>query len=349
MSSERLLSTLEHPSAWEGADFQDPSSYSVNISDTHVAELHSALQAVKKRDVTFNHVTAADFPLPTLARLLTKVIDETETGRGFAVVRGIPVEGYGVPELELMYAGILSHIGTLIVQDTLGTLIDHVADRGLSYDSIHVRGYTTNAELTPHCDSGDLLGLLCVRRAKTGGMSTIASSMSIYNRIVADYPQYLNVLYGGFHYNIRGNGPPGPYQDITRHRVPVYCYHAGRLSCRFNLKAMLTAEELEGVPPLTQLEKDAVNTVARLAMDEKLRLDLFLEAGDLMLLNNNTVFHTRTAFTDFDELEKKRLLLRTWINVPQGRPLPEVFADHYNTGPRQGPHVHPRPVGIRNR
>ena len=228
----------------------------------------------------------------------------------------------------------------MINQDTSGTLIDHVCDRGRSYDDISVRGYTTNAQLTPHCDSGDLVGLLCVRPAKEGGMNNISCAMAIYNEILKTHPEYLEPLYKGFYYNIRGNGPIGKYQDITSHRVPVFSFHDGMLSCRYNQKAILTAEELPNTEPLTHLEKDAINCVATLAMDDKIRFDVSFEAGDLAFLNNNTVFHNRGHFTDHDDPEKKRLLLRQWINLEEARELTFEFADHYNTGSRLGPAIH---------
>jgi hypothetical protein len=163
--------------------------------------------------------------------------------------------------------------------------------------------------------------------------------MAIYNEILARYPEYLPPLYNGVHYNIRGNGPPLKYRDLTAHRVPVYSYYRGKLSCRFNQKAILTSELVPGAPALSQLEKDAVNKVAELSMRPELGFEILLEPGDLLLLSNYTVFHNRDAFEDWDEVERKRLLLRTWINIPNSRELTWEFADHYNTGPRQGPYV----------
>lgn len=340
---EMRLEPVDDASAWTRAEMQNDTSWIYRLSDEETVEIEAALKEVVAKGMAHKDITEADFPLPHFGPTVTKLRNQIEDGRGIAVLKGMPVEGKSVEEIELMYAGVAAHVGHSIVQDPQGSLIDHVCDRGISYDNIAVRGYTTNAELTPHCDSGDIVSLLCVRQAKEGGINTLASSIAIYNEILAKHREYLDALYTGFHYNLRGSGPPGKYQDITAHRVPVYSYHQGKLSCRFNQKAMLTAEQLPGVPPLSQLEKDAINKIAELSVREDLGTDVMLESGDWLLLSNHTVFHTRAAFEDWDEPEKKRLLLRKWINIPNARELTWEFGDHYNTGIRQGPWIKDEP------
>ncbi len=132
-------------------------------------------------------------------------------------------------------------------------------------------------------------------------MNNSSSSIAVYNELVDSHPELLEPLFRGFHYNIRGNGRLGDYRDITAHRVPVFSYHDGQLSCRYNQKAILTAEELPNVEPLTDLEKNAINCVAELAMRDILRFDISLQSEDLMLLNNYTVLHNRDEFVDFDK------------------------------------------------
>lgn len=311
--------------------------YRLNARET--AEIESAFSRLSATPKHHDDVTQQDFPLETFGRLVTAMRDQIEDGRGLTLLKGVPVAGKTVDELELLYAGIAAHVGTSIAQDTQGTLTGRVEDLGNNYKDINVRGTNTNAQLTPHCDSGDILALLCVRQAKSGGVNTLASSMAIYNEIRERHEEFLEPLYNGFHYNIRGNGPPIKYRDITAHRVPVYSYYKGKLSCRFNQKAILTSEQLPGAPALTQLEKDAVNEVAALSMREELSFEVLLEPGDMLLLSNYSVFHNRDAFEDWDDPARKRLLLRKWINIPNARPLTWEFADHYNTGPRQGPYV----------
>ena len=60
------------------------------------------------------------------------------------------------------------------------------------------------------------------------------------------------------------------------------------------------------------------------------------ERGDIQLLSNHSILHARDEFEDFDEPERKRRLLRVWLNFLDGRPLADRFADRFNTGPRNG-------------
>jgi Taurine catabolism dioxygenase TauD, TfdA family len=339
-----LRKPVIHASAWKGADLAKDASWIYPLTPAENQEIDEALRAVEGRRACSAVLRKEEFELPVLAAALTSIRDEIENGRGFVLIRGLPAEKYTVKHLETIFLGLGGHLGRSIVQNTKGSLIDHVTDRGSSFENIAVRGYATRAALTPHCDSGDIVGLLCIRAAKEGGVSTIASSVAIYNEILKTHPEYLDILYRGFHYNIRGGGPKGEWENVTRHRVPVYTYYKGRLSARFNAKSIRTAEQLPGIARLTDLENAAVDYIEELALRPDLRLDMELKPGDIQLLCNHTVLHTRSGFTDHDEPERKRLLLRIWINIPSGRELPLEFDDHYNTGPRQGPFVHEPPA-----
>jgi hypothetical protein len=343
---DMLQGPVTDRSAWRGADMTKDDSWIYRLNEREIAEIESAFAKLAATAKRRDEIRQPDFPLETFGRLVTAMRDQIEDGRGVTLLKGVPIAGKTVDEIELLYEGIAAHIGTSVAQDTEGTLTGRVEDHGNNYQDIKVRGTNTNAQLTPHCDSADILALLCVRQAKSGGVNTLASSMAIYNEILARHEQFIEPLYNGFHYNIRGNGPPVRYRDYTAHRVPVYSYYQGKLSCRFNQKAILTSEQVPGVPPLTQLEKDAVNAVAELSMRPELSFEVLLEPGDLLLLSNYSVFHNRDAFEDWDEPHRKRLLLRKWINIPNARELTWEFADHYNTGPRQGPYVAREPARI---
>jgi len=341
-----LREPISDGSAWTREEIAHDRSWIYDVSSAVTDEFEQAIARAKSAALGCRDLSPSVFELPSAEGLFESVLAQLEHGRGMALVRGLPAEGKSVEECELLIAGLVAHLGTPVVQDTDGTLIDHVADRGLSYDNIKVRGYMTNAQLTPHCDSSDNIALLCVQKAQSGGVSTVSSALAGYNEILTHHSEFLETLYRGFYYNNRGNGPPGKYRDIASHRVPVYSWHAGRLSARFNQKAILTAEQLPGVPPLTEFEKAAVDKVAELALDPRFTTDVLLEPGDVLLLCNYTVFHNRSAFIDGDAPHEKRLLLRMWINIANGRGLTWEFGDHFNTGIRQGPFVAGEPTQI---
>src|SRR5688572_3844542 len=195
---DMLLGPVIDRSAWKGADMMNDDSWIYRLSEREAAEIESAFARAMATGKGHENITPEDFPLETLGRLVTAMRDQIEDGRGVTLLKGVPIAGKTVDEAEVLYAGISAHIGTSVAQDTEGTLIGRVEDLGNNYQDIKVRGTNTNAQLTPHCDSADILALLCVRQAKTGGMNTLASSMAIYNEILAQHEEFLEPLYNGF-------------------------------------------------------------------------------------------------------------------------------------------------------
>ena len=328
---------ITDPSAWYGRDYASGTDLAHRLTTAELDDLETALAAVTEAGLAPLEFSRDAFPLPVLGPVLAGMLGELEDGRGFTLLRGLPVEKYDEPALYRLYWGIAVHLGDMISQNAKGDLIGRVEDIGIDIHAPNARGYTTSAALHPHNDSSDIVGLLCVRQAKEGGQNMIASAMKIYNEVLAGHPEYLDLLYRGFHYDVRGEGVTGKTNEVTRNRVPVFSYHDGRLSCRFNRRAIETAAEKMG-EPLTAMECDALAFIAALPVAPEVRLDFPLQPGDLPLLNNHMVLHARSNFTDWPERERKRLLLRLWVNrrEGEGRLLAPDFATRYNTGFRQG-------------
>jgi len=335
--SKRFDGPVRDRSAWRGSDFAGDDAWVHLVTRAELDELDAALDSVTRAGLSALEFTREAFPLPDFGATLAGILDELENGRGFALLRGIPVERYDESSLHRLYWGIAVHLGDMISQNAKGDLIGRVEDVGVDINAMNARGYMTHAALHPHNDSADIVGLLCVRQAREGGQNMIASAMAIYNEILASHPEYLDVLYAGFHYDVRGEGVTGSENEVTRNRVPVYSYFDGRLSCRYNQRAIETAARKTG-RPLTEIEQGALDTMARLTLDPRMRLDFPLQPGDLQLLNNHMVLHARGDFIDWPQRERRRLLLRLWVNRRdgEGRLLAPEFAERYNTGHRQG-------------
>jgi hypothetical protein len=319
-----LRDPVSDGSAWTRDEITRDRSWIYDLDGETAADAEHALAQARASGVQHHtQVTPESFPVPAGRELFQAVREQLEHGRGFALVRGVPIAGKDVSDCEVLFAGLSNHVGTSVVQDPAGTHIDHVIDIGLS--------------------SADATTLLCLRPAKSGGVNTLSSALAIYNEILEHDPELLATLYEGMHYNVRGCGPPGPFQDVTSHRVPVFSYHADRLSCRFNEKGILSSEQIPGAPAIRDHEKQAIAKVAELASDPRFSVDIVLEPGDWLLMCNYTVFHNRSAYEDFPEPDRRRLLLRRWLNFPNGRDLTWEFGDHFDTGIRQGPYFEGEP------
>ncbi|MFM9882071.1 MAG: TauD/TfdA family dioxygenase [Burkholderiales bacterium] len=329
---------ISSPSAWTGPQLATDSSWIHPLDRTEIDELERAARAVQASGAPPQAFERDQFALPTLGPRLARIVDALENGIGCALIRGLDMTRYDLATAKTIYWGIAVHLGIPISQNARGERIAHVTDTGRDYQSKNVRGYTTRARLRPHCDACDVVGLLCWRTAMAGGESLIASSTTIFNEILRTHPEYLPALFRGFHYDLRGEGTTDDPDEVTFHRVPVFSWFDGRLSCRFNQKSI---EEgmVKARMPLTPHEQAAVDYVGELTLSDPLCHHLTFEQGDIQLLNNHTVLHSRTSFEDWAEPDRKRNLLRLWVNLREGRPLAPEFAERLNTGPRGGVRV----------
>lgn len=326
---------IEEPAAWRPADLASGASWVYWLHDAELEELKNAIDQVRERGLRPCKFARDDFPLPSLSRRIERIIHELEHGRGFVLIKGLDVERYGMADLKTLYWGLGVHLGLPISQNAKGDLIGQVTDGGRDYRRKNVRGYTTNDAIRPHCDASDIVSLLCVHPAKAGGESIIASSVTIFNEILRTRPEHLEDLARGFHFDLRGEGASGDPDEVTRHKVPVFCFHRGRLSARYNLRTIEDGQAKAG-SPLSGMTLSAVRYVGELALRDDIRFDMRFERGDMQILNNHVILHARNGFEDFPETERKRNLLRQWINLRDGRALPPEFAERLNTGPRGG-------------
>lgn len=330
-----LRKPVTEPAAWTTEDLAADRSWLQTLTPAELAEIDVAVAVVRSKGLATFEFTRDDFPLPRLGARLRDIARDLEHGRGVVLLRGLAPERYDIDALYALYWGLAVHLGTPISQNAKGDLIGQVTDSGQDYQTKNVRGYTTRAALRPHCDASDVVGLLCVHPAKTGGASCIASAATIYNTILAERPEFIAPLCRGFHFDLRGEGVTDDPDEVTFNRVPVFSYFDGWLSCRYNGKTIIDGMAKSGAP-LSDDDLAAVEFVRALAMRPGIRFDMGFRPGDIQLLNNHMVLHSRTDFEDWPEPARKRRLLRLWLNLDHGRALAPAFADRLNTGPRGG-------------
>jgi hypothetical protein len=332
---EMLLEPVRDQSAWKSADYENSESWIYRLSEQEVAEIEAALKGIQARGLSVPDFGRDEFPLPTLAEKIGRAIEDVEDGRGFALLRGLPVEKYDLDTLRMIYWGIGAYFGDPISQNSKGQILADVVDLGNDYGDINSRGYKTNATLLPHVDSSDTVALLCVNTGRSGGESMLSSSISIYNEILEHHRDYLPVLCRGFHRDLRGEGVTEKIDEVTFHEIPIFSYFGNQLSCDFNERIIRSAR-VRMNQPLTDIEEAALNCVMTLARRPDIQFRMHLQQGDIQLVNNYTVLHSRAAYTDHADPERKRRLMRFWVNSRNARALDPSFANKYNTGPRGG-------------
>jgi hypothetical protein len=317
------------PSAWIGADLaKRPEEWIYTLSSREIGEIESAVRAVRSRNLDVADIRRADFPLPTLAPTLEGLREEVLNGRGFVLLRGLSVEGRPIIENATAYFGIGTYFGSARSQNAKGHILGHVRDMGLSSKDPNVRIYQTTERQNFHTDSCDIVSLFCLKAARSGGLSSLTSSMSVYNAMATRHPDLVWRLFRPMPTDRRGEVPEGKQPWFY---TPVYNDYEGHLSAIYAPHYVRSSQRFPEAPRLTEQDYAALDCFDALAEDAELRLDMELRPGDIQFAHNHTILHDRTAFEDWPEPERKRHLLRLWLAAPGARPLPPAYIERYGS------------------
>ncbi|MDD9876330.1 MAG: TauD/TfdA family dioxygenase [Magnetovibrio sp.] len=325
------------PAAWRGPEMAAQTDWIYRLSDADIGELDAAAATTLERGLDVLAITKDDFPLPTLGPRLAGLRRDLLDGRGFAYLRGLPVSDYDTAALARLYFGIGVHVGDPVPQNRNGHMVAHVIDIGTSPDDPKKRITQTPVELPFHSDSVDVVALLCRHLAKTGGESSIVSAVTVHDEIMRRRPDLLEVLYQPIHIDRRGEIPEGmnPWFEL-----PVFNWFEGLLTTFGPLRPYIdSAQRFETVPALTDRQVEALDFLDQVTREADVRLDLPFEQGDIQFLHNHLIMHGRKVYEDWPEPERKRHLVRLWLSMPDGRPLPPQFRQRYvniELGTRRG-------------
>lgn len=320
---------IEGPAAWKGAEMVGNPEWIHTLDASDIEEIDRALRAFHAGGLSMGDINPQTFPLPSFSNRLKRILGEILEGRGFVLLRGLPVERYGKEDSAIAYLGIGSHLGGFRSQNAKGHLLGHVRDMGADISQAKTRYYQTNRGLEYHTDSCDIVGLLCLRTAKAGGESRIASSVTIYNAMMARRPDLAAQLFHAFPTDRRGEIPEGmkPWFE-----VPVFNWYAGYLTTIYSGQYIRSAQKnFPQARRLTELETEALEMLDNLTNDPRLNLQMEFRVGDMQFLHNQQILHSRADFEDWPEPERRRHLLRLWLAPKNARPLPESFAARYGS------------------
>lgn len=331
MTTKPILRTIvKDATAWKGADLRNDDAWVHHFSPAELDEIDVAFRRVQSEGLSWGDFGRESFDLPLLSKKLGKIDNEIRNGRGFALLKGFPVQRYSLDEIKTIYWGLGTHMGQVISHNVAGDFVAAVTDMALKSNDPNRRNNTTNQLLDPHTDLADVVALLCVEKAKEGGMSSLVSTVAIHNEILQHHPEYLEVLYEGFYHDYRGYGPNADPNEVTATPIPVFEYNNGRVNCAFAKKIIETGAKKRGVP-LTPLQQEAIDYVHELGTREDMRVDMMLEPGDIQIINNFITLHSRTDYIDHDD-GRKRYLLRMWINLENSVQLSPDFAAFVRRG-----------------
>lgn len=303
---------IDSPAVWHGEELRTRSDWQYVLGPAEAEECLAAVRHARASGKPMRMLGRHDLPLPTLAPRIEQWRHEIRHGRGFVLIRGVPVDRWSETDAETFYWGLGHHLGIPGAQNPEGDLLGHVRDQRTGGD---VRYYRTNKALLPHTDTADIVGLLCLRKARSGGLSRIASSMAVFNEFMRRKPHLVPRLFEPFWFDTKGEG------GIPAFPVAPCRYAGGELRTFWQADYFRSVQGLPQVPPLSAADLETLDTYDAISEDPRFYLDMDLEPGDIQLISNHTILHARTAFEDYAEPELRRHLLRLWISTPEQRPL----------------------------
>ncbi len=315
------------PSSWRGpAMAAQADEWTIQFDEVCGEELLGALTTIEAAGLDFGRLTRKNFVLPAVGPVLESIVDVLLDGRGFVLVRGVPVEGLSERQIELMYWGMGLYLGIALPQGAAGTdLFAHVRDEGVDRNANYGGGLLNrhSGALPFHTDSSDIVGLLCIRPARRGGTSTIVSTAAVHDEIVRRRPDLAAVMYEPWWFDRkRGEGPDSFAQ------CPIYAVNgAGKLFAFYGPDLYRTAQRGAGVPKLSDRQLEAMALIDEINASPEFHLNMEFEPGEIQIINNYTVMHSRSAYEDDPDPALRRDLIRLWLTIDRDLGVPEEFAE----------------------
>ena len=312
------------PAVWTGAEMSARTDWIYELTDSDIAALGDLAKRLR-RTVGDNPdailaIDPAAVDLGAFAGPMAKIFHQIKDGRGFQLVRGLPVADWDRIDLAIAYWAIGLRIGAPLSNNPDGDMIGHVTDMGLDYEDPNHRGYQTSAHMLFHCDQCDVVSLLCLQTAKSGGRSKIVSAPATHNEMLRRRPDLVAELTADMYWTRHGEVAPG---QEPWYRMAVFNYVNGFLTTAGGYKHIEKGHALPGNPPLTAAQKEAFALMAE--VNEDLHLAMDFEIGDIQILNSHVTMHSRTAYEDGPDPGRRRRLWRLWLLNPDIRPRPAAF------------------------
>ena len=313
---------------WNVAELTADPGWVFPLDDRARRDLTETVRRARDPGKTLLEYRREDFDLGTAGPVIAAAFREIRDGRGIALVRGLPRAGITEAEFELLTWAIGLHSGVPRPQGKATHYLSAVRNVGTDYRSSTGRGYSSNAELDFHTDGADIVGLTCFNQGLSGGKSMITSSVAAYHVLAGERPDLAEILRQPFHFSRQAEQAP---DEAAFYPNPIYDTEDGRLHSKWNRNRVNSAQKIDGVPQLTPAQREAMDLLDEILRRSALMYEMYLQPGDLQLLNNHTTLHSRTEFVDPDDPAMKRLLFRLWLAPPDGRKLPDSWKPFFRS------------------
>jgi hypothetical protein len=324
----KMIAPIANPRGWVPADLERDMGWAVRVTAEELADFEAGLAHARQSRKEMFAMTPDDFPFgPAAVKRLRAAVEETQVGRGFQMLRGFPVERWSIDDSRLFFWGLGLHLGVPRPQGKQSQYMSDVRDAGGTYRSTQGRGYNTKSALDFHADGSDIVGLMCLRTSLSGGESLIASSITAHNIMLQERPDLLKLLYEPFTFSRQGEQAP---EEPLYYLASILGNKNGHFACRHIRNHIKSAQlSFPEIPRLTDAQVEALDYFDAVLTRPEVCFRMDFEPGDVQLINNHIILHSRTDYVDHEEPDRKRHLLRLWLALPEAQPLPDVWATAY--------------------
>jgi alpha-ketoglutarate-dependent taurine dioxygenase len=317
------ITPISGVSAWLGSDVR-VEHYLVELSDACREEICRAVDELRGYPLPTIVLRPDDFAMPACRVQMARVRHILDHGLRFAIVDRLPVAEMDAGEATAIYWLLSSMVSRPVAQQLDGTLIYDVLDTGQeALPGSGVRPDKTNIEIRFHNDNAyndtppDYVGLLCLRQAMSGGHSRVLSFHSAYNALLAEYPSRLPRLHQPFWFDRQREFHLGESPVFA---APVF-ENSGELKARFSVHQINSGYTMRG-EPVDPEGRAALDAMLEIFEEDQLPVDFDLEPGQIQFVDNRALGHSRTAFIDYPEPDRKRHLVRLWMRDHGRRAYP---------------------------
>ncbi|MEM7251302.1 MAG: TauD/TfdA family dioxygenase [Pseudomonadota bacterium] len=332
MAAIRETPILNDPAAWTGRDLQSQTDWAIALPASVMADLKAAVASVGPLAAADAYLASLDErpSFEAFASTAQTIRGQLEGGRGFVLLRGLPVVDWSADETRRALWLLGGELGWAETQDAAGRVIHDVRDIGQKFGANDtIRYFQTSQAIEFHNDGADMFALCCHRAGREGGRSLLLSAVEVFNRIADREPALAVTLQENFYFDARGQHPNGDQCQVH----PIYSYHAGQLNIILKVAYIRSAQRFPDVPRLTKRQEAALDLLAKVLKEPDVALEFDAKPGDVIIASNHSLLHGRTAYEDASDQDARRHMLRLWLTLPNGRPLPPHYQNTREFGP----------------
>jgi alpha-ketoglutarate-dependent taurine dioxygenase len=324
MTLTMLETPITAPGAWQRRDVR-PEDYRVTLSAACRDELLRAADVLTANPLPTILLDPAEFEIPHCRAAMAEAKRQLDHGVRFTLIDRLPIDAVPLDTAKALYWLLTSLVSRPVAQKLDGTMIYDVHDTGATaLPGSGIRPDKTNIELKLHSDNAynrtppDYVALLCVRGAKRGGQSRIMSFLTAHNLMLARHRALLPRLYAPFWFDRQREFTDGEPAIFS---APVFDLDTGSLRARFSTRQIRGGYLLKG-EDVDPAGAAALDTMQAMFDDDALCIDFDLEPGTIQILHNRATGHSRTAFEDHPEPDRRRHLVRLWLRDHGRRAYP---------------------------